>query len=190
MLGKLLKYEFKATSRIFLPMFGALLIVAAFSRLFMSLSFDVPSVIGVTVSVIMIIGIIVMTFLLTIQRFNKNLLGSEGYLMFTLPVSTDRLIVRSYHRALDLPSHHFSFPSSMTPNKQYNENESQFISFSSDLNSFGLLNYRAFLYYSPSLTLTCLARPLVIRRGSSVRLYIYQMCFRCLSIVLARPYDS
>jgi hypothetical protein len=93
MLGKLLKYEFKATSRIFLPMFGALLIVAAFSRLFMSLSFDVPSVIGVTVSVIMIIGIIVMTFLLTIQRFNKNLLGSEGYLMFTLPVSTDRLIV-------------------------------------------------------------------------------------------------
>lgn len=87
-----MKYEFKATGRVFLPMFGALLIVAAFSRLFVSLSFKVPSAIGIIVSVIMIIGIFVMTFLLTIQRFNKNLLGSEGYLMFTLPVSTDSLI--------------------------------------------------------------------------------------------------
>lgn len=87
-----MKYELKATGRIFLPMFGALLIVAAITRLFTSLSYQTPQIIGIVVSVIMIIGILVMTLLLTIQRFYKNLLGNEGYLMFTLPVSTDSLI--------------------------------------------------------------------------------------------------
>ena len=92
MLGKLMHYEFKATGRIFLPIYGALLIISLVSRLFMNLQFGVPTVIGITVSVIMIIGICVITLLLTLQRFYKNLLGSEGYLMFTLPVSTDSLI--------------------------------------------------------------------------------------------------
>lgn len=87
-----MKYEFKSTGRIYLPLFGALIIVAAVSRLFMSLSFKVPQFIGISVSVIMIIAICVITLLLTIQRFYKNLLGNEGYLMFTLPVHTDQLI--------------------------------------------------------------------------------------------------
>ena len=92
MLGNLMHYEFKATGRIFLPIYGALLIIALVSRLFINLQFGIPTVIGITVSVIMIIGICVITLLLTLQRFYKNLLGSEGYLMFTLPVSTDSLI--------------------------------------------------------------------------------------------------
>lgn len=92
MLGKLIKYEFKATGRIFLPMFAALLIVAAFNRLFISLNFAIPSIIGTTISVILIIGVFVLTLIITIQRFYKNLLSSEGYLMFTLPVKSDSLI--------------------------------------------------------------------------------------------------
>ncbi len=92
MLGKLIKYEFKATGRIFLPLFGALLLVAVISKLFMSLSFEIPMVIGIAVSVIMIIGIFVITLIITLQRFYKNLLTNEGYLMFTLPVNTDSLI--------------------------------------------------------------------------------------------------
>lgn len=92
MLGKLMKYEFKATGRIFLPMFGALLIISIVNRLFVHMNFQVPSIIGTAVSVIMIIAICVITLILTLQRFYKNLLGNEGYLMFTLPVKTNHLI--------------------------------------------------------------------------------------------------
>ena len=92
MLGKLIKYEFKATGRIFLPIFGALLVVAVINRIFLSLSFEIPTAIGIAISTIMMIGIAVLTLILTLQRFSKNLLGSEGYLMFTLPVKTSNLI--------------------------------------------------------------------------------------------------
>jgi len=92
MLSKLMKYEFKATSRIYLPLFGALLVVAIFNRIFSSLNFKVPQLIGTTISVIMIIAICVIALILTLQRFYRNLLSKEGYLMFTLPVTTDNLI--------------------------------------------------------------------------------------------------
>jgi len=92
MLGKLMKYEFKATGRIYLPLFGALLIVAIISRIFISLSFKVPMAIGIGLSVCMTIAIFIIALIVTIQRFYKNLLTNEGYLMFTLPVNTDQLI--------------------------------------------------------------------------------------------------
>lgn len=93
MLGKLMKYEFKATSRVFLPIYGALIIVAVVNRIFTMLNFELPSNIGTAIAVIMMIGICVITLILTVQRFSKNLLSSEGYLMFTLPVKTDTLIL-------------------------------------------------------------------------------------------------
>lgn len=92
MLGKLIKYEFRATGRIFLPLFGALIVAALISRLFIILRFQVPSIIGVTISVILIIAVFVIALIITLFRFYKNLLTNEGYLMFTLPVSTDSLI--------------------------------------------------------------------------------------------------
>jgi hypothetical protein len=92
MLSKLLKYEFKATGRVILPLFGALLLLSVISRLFISLRFEAPMVIGIALTVIMIISIFVITFIITLQRFYKNLLTNEGYLMFTLPVSADQLI--------------------------------------------------------------------------------------------------
>lgn len=92
MLGKLLKYEFKATGRFFLPLYGALIIAALISRLFISLRFQLPTIIGVTISVILIISVFVIALIITLNRFYKNLLTNEGYLMFTLPVNTDRLI--------------------------------------------------------------------------------------------------
>lgn len=92
MLSKLLKYEFKATGRVIVPLFGALLLLSVISRLFISLRFEAPMVIGIALTVIMIISIFVITFIITLQRFYKNLLTNEGYLMFTLPVSADQLI--------------------------------------------------------------------------------------------------
>ena len=93
MLRKLMKYEFRATGRIFLPMYAALIIIAGVNRLLMSLKLETPSMIGTVVSVILIIGIFVLTIILAIQRFNRNLLSNEGYLMMTLPVKTDSIIL-------------------------------------------------------------------------------------------------
>lgn len=100
MLRKLIKYEFKATGRIFFPLYLALIIIAFIQRLFFQfnienmgsiviniLSLIVPSLFGAIV-----MAICVVTFVMTIQRFYKNMLGREGYLMFTLPVSVSKLI--------------------------------------------------------------------------------------------------
>jgi hypothetical protein len=92
MLGKLIKYEFRATGRILLPLFGALILAACISRLFSSLRFETPSAIGIAISVILIIATFVIVLVLTLMRFSRNLLSNEGYLMFTLPVTTDSLI--------------------------------------------------------------------------------------------------
>lgn len=91
MLGKLMKYEVMATSRIFLPLYGLILLLAGFNRVFLPLNssaFDIPRMITMTVYVSLIVALFVMTLVMTIQRFNKNLLGDEGYLSFTLPVRT------------------------------------------------------------------------------------------------------
>lgn len=100
MLRKLLKYEFKATGRIFLPLYGALLLIAAIERLFLnfnlhnvdSLALDMLSLTVPTIFAVLFCAVCVVTFVMMIQRFYKNLLGREGYLMFTLPVSTAKLI--------------------------------------------------------------------------------------------------
>lgn len=96
MLGKLLKYEYKATARYFVPLFIALLVVAAVSRV--CFTFDealdaLPSMISVLLYVAIIIAIAVLTLVITIKRFYSSLLTDEGYLMHTLPVTIDNHIV-------------------------------------------------------------------------------------------------
>ncbi|MCL2226402.1 MAG: hypothetical protein FWB97_02090 [Oscillospiraceae bacterium] len=93
MLRKLMKYEFMATGRFFLPLFGALIIISAVNSILWRIGLSVPAGIGLAVSVILIIGIWVIVLLLTIQRFWSNLLSSEGYLMMTLPLGPDHLIL-------------------------------------------------------------------------------------------------
>ena len=93
MLGKLMKYELMATGRVFLPMYAALLILSGVSRLLALLPLNTPRTIGIVISVILMVGIMVITFVLMIQRFRSNLLSNEGYLMMTLPVKTDSLIL-------------------------------------------------------------------------------------------------
>ncbi len=89
MLGKLLKYEIKATGRTFLPMYALLVVFALINKFFLAVNndyFKVPQIIAMSVFVVIIVGICVMTLVVAIQRFNKNLLSDEGYLSFTLPV--------------------------------------------------------------------------------------------------------
>ncbi len=93
MLGKLLKYEFKATGRILLPLYGLMIITALIAGLTLGPDAGTVSAIITMIFVGIAVASMVMTLIITIQRFSNNLLTDEGYLMFTLPVSTANLII-------------------------------------------------------------------------------------------------
>lgn len=99
MLRKLLKHEFRATGRIMLPMYLVLLVTALGSNLAgrgmldgRSRVLNIMGVLIVMAFAFAICGVLLMSFVLMIQRFYKNLLQDEGYLMFTLPVSVHQHI--------------------------------------------------------------------------------------------------
>lgn len=98
MLRKLLKWELKATARLFIPLYLTLLLFAFINRIInpfnlieTSNNFSIQIVISY-LSIIayftLIVGVVAMTLVIMIQRFYKSLLGDEGYLMFTLPIAT------------------------------------------------------------------------------------------------------
>lgn len=114
MLTKLLKYEYKATARVFLGLYLALFITAAimgisvsFSDMGKAVSFltgmnvnangttfgNSMITIGTLVYSCLVIAMFVLLYVTICQRFYKNLLGSEGYLMHTLPVSPASLVL-------------------------------------------------------------------------------------------------
>ena len=97
MLGKLIGYETKAFGRIMLPLYGAMLAYALFTGL--SIRFapnhaleGLPAVLIFMLYTFLMLAIIIMTCVLSVTRFYKNLLGQEGYLMFSLPTDTATLI--------------------------------------------------------------------------------------------------
>lgn len=91
MLGKLTKYELRATARNFLPLYIVILAFSAISRIFFQIGVE-DKVIDTISNLTMIgyVSVIIATFVVTlvvlVQRFYKNLLCDEGYLMHTLPV--------------------------------------------------------------------------------------------------------
>ena len=101
MLKQLLKYEFKATKRLYFGLYLALALLSVVlgvtfrqeHALAHSTSFQNLQVILMIVYVSVILAIAVLCFVNTIQRFYKNLLGREGYLMHTLPVTETQLIL-------------------------------------------------------------------------------------------------
>ena len=107
MLRKLMKYEFKSTARLLLPLYGALLVLSLICKLFIGTNLDganmsflggIPAKLSIAAYVITMVAVIIVTFIIIIQRFYKNLLCDEGYLMNTLPVSvwkniTSKLVV-------------------------------------------------------------------------------------------------
>ncbi len=92
MLGKLLKYELGATARIFLPLYGALIVVSMANNLLMRLQLDSLTIVGFLALFGLMVATAVLTIVILIERFYSNLLGSEGYLMFTLPVGVGSLV--------------------------------------------------------------------------------------------------
>lgn len=99
MLRKLMKHEFRATGRIMLPLFLILLVTAFGANLstrgLLSTQYRVLDVLGgllITAFFVAIVGVCVMSFVLMVQRFYKNLLQDEGYVMMTLPVSVHQQV--------------------------------------------------------------------------------------------------
>ena len=99
MLRKLLKHEFRATGRVMLPLYLILLATAVganFStRGLLETDFQILDILGgllVVAFAVAIIAVCVMSMVVMVQRFYKNLLQDEGYVMMTLPVSTHQHI--------------------------------------------------------------------------------------------------
>ncbi|WMJ23998.1 hypothetical protein RBG61_04830 [Paludicola sp. MB14-C6] len=98
MLGKLFKYEMKATARFYLPMLPVILFLAIINKMLFIFLPDNPIInairfISVSAQVLLIFAAFIISFIIMIQRFYKSLLGEEGYLSFTLPVSATNHIV-------------------------------------------------------------------------------------------------
>ncbi len=99
MLGKLLKHEFHATGRIMLPMLGALALLAGMANLsFRGIDYTDSVIVNLILGFVIVLFLLglfaaaVLSVVIVIYRFYKNLLRDEGYLMFTLPVSVHSLV--------------------------------------------------------------------------------------------------
>ena len=109
MLGKLLKYEFKSTGRTF----GAIYIIILVLSVVMGIlgrGYMTGNSAGAAMEngleqarmaaftficvayIVMIVAMAIVTFVMILERFYRNLLKGEGYLMHTLPVPTWMLV--------------------------------------------------------------------------------------------------
>ncbi len=92
MLAKLLKYEFKDTARI-IPLFYLITLIFA-GMVLSAKTLDIEWFQVTTSALLLLLGIAVsvITFVIIVMRFYKNLFSNEGYLMFTLPVKPYMLL--------------------------------------------------------------------------------------------------
>ena len=107
MLSKSIKHEFRATSRVMLPLFAALLLVSVVAHFALRMLvksdnlhwfLETVGVIIIILFAISVIAIAVGVLILTVNRFYRSFLSDEGYLNMTLPVGVhthifSRLIV-------------------------------------------------------------------------------------------------
>lgn len=102
MLKKLIKYEFKATARLLLPIYILLIIIALINRTHFSIDLfkgksistvgDASRSILFATYITVMIAVFVITYFIISQRIYKNLLGYEGYLMNTIPVKVSTIL--------------------------------------------------------------------------------------------------
>lgn len=93
MLGKLIKYELMSTYRTFFLLFGIIIVTTLTAIGGDAMRLDLLSILGTSGLVFIFIPTIIIYLYTVIQRYSKNLYGSEGYLMFTLPVKTWQILL-------------------------------------------------------------------------------------------------
>ena len=99
MLRKLMKHEFRATGRVLLPLLGILLLAALAARFSLGFLLETDSwflnLVGGLLTAafgLAIFAVCLMALITMVNRFRTNLLGDEGYIMFTLPASVHQQI--------------------------------------------------------------------------------------------------
>lgn len=97
MVRKLLKYEWAHFIKTIMPMELILLGIALLTRFVQffeadTTAYKIISISSVTMFCIACAVCLIMTFVININRFYRNLYSSEGYLSFTLPVTVDQHI--------------------------------------------------------------------------------------------------
>ena len=101
MLGKLFKHEFKATARHFLLMYAVFAVVTLCNKIVLEITatnefWAMFQGLFMGAYILTCAIIFVMTTVLIVMRFYKNMTSDEGYLSFTLPVTVhDHLISKS-----------------------------------------------------------------------------------------------
>ncbi len=107
MLLKLMKHEFHATGRIGLPLCGVMLALAVatgmVSRFWSESTYGWMERFGGIVILLYgmsVFAVSIGIFIVLMQHFKRNLLGDEGYLMRTLPVSMHELLLSKLFVAL------------------------------------------------------------------------------------------
>ena len=98
MLGKLIKHELRGSGRTMLPFILVSLFLSVMAGLSMRAMehqqdyswFSILFGIVIFLFVAGLMAVCIMSVVVVINRFRQNLLGDEGYLMFTLPVSVDQ----------------------------------------------------------------------------------------------------
>lgn len=105
MLRKLIKHELRATSKIFLSLFAAVVaLMGGFQMIFLVARLltgrdDTNPLLAVlfglfsVLSAFALLAMMAVLVIVPVQRFYKNLLGDEGYLMFTLPATPAQQIL-------------------------------------------------------------------------------------------------
>lgn len=105
MLGKLMKHEFKALGRYFLPMFVFLVVLTPIFSLIIRATDWTSDEFGImaalsTMSIIgfvfMVYALIVAASILIVIRFYRTTATSEAYLTFTLPASPDQILISKW----------------------------------------------------------------------------------------------
>ena len=105
MLRKLLKHEFRATARVMIPLYLITILLALMTRATslwtQMVTYDnmmgrnLLEVIAFIITIGFVLALIatfVVAVIQAILRFRSNLMADEGYVMFTLPVSTHSLV--------------------------------------------------------------------------------------------------
>lgn len=97
MLGKLLKHEWKATSRQMLPLYLGVLFITLATVLVYSMPQVTATGLKIAIQILIILltiafvlciaALMILTVFFCVQRFYKHMLTDEGYLTLTLPVS-------------------------------------------------------------------------------------------------------
>lgn len=105
MLKKLIKHEFKATYRFYLPIYIGLAVLVALACGFLNIVeiFDVNELflsitlpLGAVVGLLAIIFALISPYIFICLRFYRSTATREGYLTFTLPASTNQILFSKF----------------------------------------------------------------------------------------------